>query len=193
MNYPRLDRAIRAATKWHAGQDREGDSPLPYITHPMEVLILLRTVGKVLHEELLCAAILHDVLEETDATPEQIEEIAGARVRSLVQELTRVEPSAQETKGLSKEAIWKLRALRLLDEIRGQSRDAQQIKLADRLSNVREAKRTKPPEKRDRYLWQTFRILEIVPREVNPPLWDAIRAELPEAEVPEPYPHLASS
>jgi (p)ppGpp synthase/HD superfamily hydrolase len=56
---------------------------------------------------------------------------------------------------------------------------AQTVKLADRLSNVREGKRTKRNGKLERYLAQTRRILEIVSRDVNPGLWDAIQAELP--------------
>lgn len=188
MVYPVLDKCLQAAAVWHAGSERDGAFPLPYFTHPVEVTMNLRVVGGVTDERLLCAAALHDVLEDTSAKPAEIERLAGKAVLKLVQELTRNEPSAEETHGLTKEQIWKLRAIRLLEEIESMSPEAQQVKLADRLSSVREAKRTKPPAKRDRYLWQTLRILEIVPREVNPGLWEAIKAELPEREVPEPEP-----
>jgi guanosine-3',5'-bis(diphosphate) 3'-pyrophosphohydrolase len=186
MTYPLLDQCIQAAARWHSGVERDGENPLPYITHPIEVLVNLRVVGRVTDEGLLCAAVLHDVLEDTDAKPEEIERLAGPRVRGLVEELTREEPAEAQIQGMTKDQVWKLRARLLLQEIGTMSSDAQQVKLADRLSNVREAKRTKPPRKVERYLWQTFRILEIVPRDVNRGLWDAIRAELPKSEVPEP-------
>lgn len=178
MHYPRLDRAILLAAKLHAGQEREGDAPLPYLTHPLEVLLALRYVGGVIEEDLLCAAALHDVVEESNADLKEIGRETSARTADLVRELTRREPTAEERKGLDKDAIWKLRANMLLDEIRKMSADAQQVKLADRLANVREAKRTKAGPKWERYAWQTEEILNIVPRERNPGLWDGIRAEL---------------
>jgi (p)ppGpp synthase/HD superfamily hydrolase len=179
MTYKRLDKAIQLAAKWHAGEERDGENPLPYITHPMEVLVNLRYVGGVTDEDMLCAAALHDVLEESDATPEEIAAAVGARVRDLVQELTRREPTKKETAGLTKEEVWQLRADMLLTEIARMSHAAQAVKLADRLSNVREGKRTKLGQKLERYLAHTYLILETVPREVNPALWDAIQAELP--------------
>lgn len=178
MTYPRLQAAIELAVRLHRDQERDGDNPLPYCTHPIEVVSLLRNVGGVTDEDLLCVAALHDVLEETDIDPVEIEKEFGSRASALVKELTRKEPTAQETKGLDKNAIWKLRAEMLLEEIRHMSAQAQQVKLADRLSNVREAKRTKSGQKLERYIWQTEEILKIVPKPVNPGLWKAIRAEL---------------
>ena len=175
---PVPDHAIRAAVEWHAGQLRDGDDPLPYVTHPIEVLSLLRHVGCVTDPDALCAAVLHDVLEETSVTPEQIEAVVGPRARDLVVALTREEPDDEETKGMSKEEIWRLRSHLLLEEIAKMPPDAQEIKLADRLSNVRAAKRAKKPDKLARYLRQTQQILDIIPRKVNPGLWDAIKAEL---------------
>ncbi|MGV3616073.1 MAG: HD domain-containing protein [Fimbriimonas sp.] len=179
MVYKRLDKAIGLAARWHAGEERDGDHPLPYFTHPIEVLVNLRYVGGVTDEDQLCAAALHDVIEESDATFEEIEAAVGARVRDLVRELTRREPTKKETQGLTKEEVWQLRADMLLEEIGRMSPAAQAVKLADRLSNVREGKRTKLGDKLTRYLVHTYQILETVPREVNPALWDAILAELP--------------
>lgn len=174
----KLDEAIRWAAELHAGQLRDGDAPLPYIVHPIEVLSNLRYVGQVTDPDMLVAAVLHDTLEETDAEPDEIESRFGARVRTLVIDLTRHEPSASEAEGLSPKELWKLRADMLLDEIAKMPGDAQAIKLADRFSNLREAKRTKKGDKLDRYVWQTLRILEIVPKPVNRGLWEAISGEL---------------
>ena len=181
MIYRRLDRALLLAARLHAGQEREGDAPLPYLTHPVEVLIALRYVGGETDEDLLCAAALHDTVESSNADLAEIARETSERAAVLVKELTRREPTKAETQGLDKDAIWRLRANMLLDEIRAMSPEAQRVKLADRLANVREAKRTKSGPKWERYAWQTEEILRIVPQERNPGLWDAIRRALESA------------
>ena len=178
MHYPLLDKALLLASKLHAGQEREGEDPLPYITHPIEVLLALRHEGGVTDEDLLCAAALHDTVEESNADLRIILKETTEKTAALVGELTRREPTADERRGLDKEAVWRLRADMLLDEIRAMSPDAQRVKLADRLANVRDARRTKAGPKWGRYAWQTEEILRIVPRGRNPGLWDAVRREL---------------
>jgi len=170
-----LDAAIEFAAKAHRGQVRDGESPLPYITHPVDVLANLRYVGGVTDSDMLCAAILHDVVEESRVTLEEIESRFGKRVRGLVEELTRREPTASEIEGMTKDQIWELRANMLLDEIEKMSPTAQAIKLADRLSNIKEAERVKLGKKLKRYREQTVKILKIVPKKVNPGIWEAIR------------------
>ncbi len=179
MRYPRVDQALRMAAEWHGGAERDGADPLPYLTHPVEVMTCLRYVGAVVDEDLLCAAVLHDVLEETKVSPDELQKLFGLRPRELVQELTRTEPSTKETAGLSKDQVWELRSNMLLGEIAQMSSAAQQIKLADRLSNLREAARTKTGRKLTRYFVQTRQILITVPRSVNSGLWDAIQGLLP--------------
>lgn len=178
VGYERVQNAIEWAAGWHRGQIRDGEQALPYVTHPIEVLSYLRHVGEVTDEDLLCTAVLHDLLEETAAPVEEIEAKFGPRVKALVEELTRREPTEHETEGLTKDEIWKLRAGMLVDEVFEMSEDAQRVKLADRLANVREAKRTKTPKKLARYLDQTREILRVVPKKVNPKLWKAIEDEL---------------
>ena len=79
---------------------------------------------------------------------------------------------------MTESEIWQLRSSLLLDEIRKMSPDSQKIKLADRLSNTRFALTSKISGKLERHLGQTEEILKIIPRKVNPGLWDAIRSEL---------------
>jgi (p)ppGpp synthase/HD superfamily hydrolase len=179
----KLDEAIQLAVKLHAGQARDGDDPLPYIVHPIEVLANLRNVGRVTDEDMLVAAVLHDTVEESDADLDKISHQFGKHVKELVKELTRREPKKKQTEGLSLEEVWMLRSDILLEEIAKMSHDAQAIKLADRLSNVQEALRTKQGDKLSRYLAQTVQILDTVPKEVNPALWQAIAMVL-EASVP---------
>jgi guanosine-3',5'-bis(diphosphate) 3'-pyrophosphohydrolase len=175
-----LSMAVEMATRAHAGMWREGESPLPYVTHPVEVLMNLRYIGGVVDGEVLCAAALHDTVEGDALTLDQIEHAFGPRVRSLVAEVTRTEPSPLQIANLSKDEVWQLRADMLVEEISKMSPDAQQIKLADRLANVRDAHRTKTGKKLRRYLGQTKQILQVVPRSRNKPLWDAIKSELSE-------------
>ncbi len=176
--FPSLHKAIRWAAKLHKNQDRDGDAPLPYLTHVIEVVSNLRFVGGVRDEEMLCAAALHDVVEQSAVELKEIEKKFGARVRALVEEMTRKEPTKKETKGMSPDQIWQLRSGMLLDEIKKMSKEAQQLKLADRLSNIRNAFQTKIGGKLERTVRQTEEILQIIPRTVNSSLWDAIKAEL---------------
>ena len=170
--------AIEIATRAHSGMWRDEQPALPYVTHVIEVVLNLRHVGQVADLEMLCAAALHDTVETDSLSVRDIEKGFGSKVASLVSELTRDEPSAIEIANLSKDEIWQLRADKLVSEISGMSAQAQVIKLADRLANVREAHRTKKGKKLKRYLGQTKQILSVVPRERNKFLWDAIHREL---------------
>jgi guanosine-3',5'-bis(diphosphate) 3'-pyrophosphohydrolase len=178
MTYSSLSAAILFAVEKHDGDFRDGDFGLPYSTHPIEVCSLLRYVGGVTDPDILCAAILHDVLEESDTKPAEIESKFGLRVSLLVNELTRTEPSEEEASKLSKEDLWRVRSNLLLSEIAAMSTDAQNVKLADRLANLRQAKVTRKGEKLRRYERQSKKILEIIPKTVNPSLWKAIASEL---------------
>ncbi len=169
---------MRFAVEKHDGDYREGEGGLPYSTHPVEVCVALRYIGGVTDEDMLCAAMLHDVLEETSITSAELEVHFGPRVSQLVLELTRREPSPHEVVNLTKEAVWELRSGILLDEISRMSPDAQAVKLADRLANFRQAKITRKAAKMRRYVSQTKQILEIIPKSVNPGLRKAIASEL---------------
>lgn len=175
VDMTKVDEALRWAAELHAGQVRDGEFALPYITHPVEVLIRLRWVGQVTDEALLCAAILHDTLEECDASPKEIERRFGSRVRALVEELTRQEPTPSETAGLDADEIYELRSRMLLDGIAKMSPDAMAIKLSDRLSNLEEAVRVRAYKKLKRYIRQTNAILKLIPKGVNRELWNAVR------------------
>lgn len=174
----RLQEAVRWAVELHADQWRDGDAPLPYITHPIEVMAFLRHVGGVTDENLLIVAALHDVVEETDVTLAEVKKRFGKRVADLLNEVTREEPTDEQIQGMTKDEIWALRSGMLLEEIKRMSPDAQRVKLADRLSNVKGAHQTKTGKKLKRYIDQSHEILRIIKRDVNPGLWDAIEKEI---------------
>lgn len=178
MPYSLLSKAIAFAAEKHDGDFRDGDHGLPYATHPIEVCTLLRYTGRVTDEAQLCAAALHDILEETTVEASELEALFGSEVAGLVVELTRTEPPVSEIEGLSKQKIWEIRSELLLNDIKKMSPSAQAVKLADRLANLRQAKVTRKGEKLDRYVRQTKRLLAIIPKSVNRDLWRAIEAEL---------------
>jgi len=172
----KLAKAIRFAAKAHKGQFREGEPELPYITHPIDLINKLAYIGEVKDEEILIAAALHDVIEETDVELDRIKEKFGERVAAIVSELTREEPTAEVAASLGEEELRDLRNKMLLDGVKNMGPDARVVKLADRLSNLQAAEKTRPPEKLERYRSQSRQILKIIPRKTNPPLWDAINA-----------------
>ena len=81
LNTELLDRAILFAVKAHAGTERRGKG-FPYIVHPMEAMEIVATITP--DQELLAAAALHDTVEDTDVTVEQIREEFGERIANLV-------------------------------------------------------------------------------------------------------------
>ncbi|MDI9641285.1 HD domain-containing protein [Kamptonema cortianum] len=174
MNEPFLQRALQLALERHSGQWRDGQTPLPYVFHPIGVMHNLIHTGGIRDESILAAALLHDLVEETETSILEIQSEFGSRVAELVREVTRIEPTESERRGLTAEEIWELRTNRLLAEISAMSTDAQCIKLADRLDNLRESSATRSPKKHERYLRQTIRILAIIPEDVNKPLWHAV-------------------
>lgn len=176
--YPRLHKAIRYAAKKHRFMDRDGDFPLPYITHPVEVVRHVRQLAGIVDEDVLCAAALHDLLEDTDVTLADVERKFGSRVAALVAEVTRRTLSPEETVGKSPDEVWSLRNDELMSEIDRMSPEAKVIKLADRLSNITEALKTRSGPKLRRYVEQTRQILQRIPRSTSPPLYDAIESAL---------------
>ena len=120
----RVSDALLFATGAHGDQRRKYTGE-PYIIHPIEVMMLVRQYGG--DETMQIAALLHDVVEDTNVEPWQIETSFGVRVRALVDQLT--EPAHLGNRATRKAA----EAARL-----GQvSADAQTIKCADLISNTR--------------------------------------------------------
>lgn len=156
---------------------RDGESALPYLHHPLEVAHLLRWLGGVTDEAQIAAAILHDTVEESGVSAAQIEEEFGVKISSLVDELTRTEPTQDQVAARTKQEIYELRTSLMMQGILKMSPEAQRIKLADRLSNWREAKLVRPRKKLARYRAQTKLILKAIPRSVSPPLWDTLSRE----------------
>src|SRR6266403_2155928 len=80
--------ALRFAAQKHSRQRRKDSDATPYINHPIAVAEVLARVGGVTDLATLQAAILHDTIEDTQTTPQELDEQFGQDVRLLVQELT---------------------------------------------------------------------------------------------------------
>ena len=129
LNTAVLDRAIIFAVKAHSGTERRGKG-YPYIVHPMEAVEIVATMTR--DQELLAAAALHDTVEDTDVTVEQIREEFGDRVAELV-----ASESDEMPAGVSEEDSWHARKQAAIDRLAGASRDAKMVALGDKLSNMR--------------------------------------------------------
>lgn len=123
-----LDRAITFAVKAHQGMERKGKG-FPYIVHPMEAVCIVATMTN--DQELLAAAALHDVIEDTDTTADDLKKEFGERVAMLV------EAESDDKTGGSKTETWHQRKQDTLDRLRNADLDIKIVALGDKLSNMR--------------------------------------------------------
>ena len=129
LNTELLDRAIVFAVRAHAGTERRGKG-FPYIVHPMEAVEIVATMTP--DQKLLAAAALHDTVEDTEVTVEQIRAEFGERIASLV-----ASESDTFEQGVSEEDSWHARKQAAIDRLASASRDAKIVALGDKLSNMR--------------------------------------------------------
>ena len=139
----RILEAAQFAARHHATQKRKGEAGEPYINHLIEVAELIVSNSDLLDTNLVMAAFLHDVVEDTAVTPQELEQRFGHDVLSLVMEVT-------DDKSLPKE----MRKAKQIENAHQQSPRAQILKLADKISNLR-ALLSSPPAN-----WSVQRKLE---------------------------------
>ncbi len=128
----RVLEAARFAARHHAGQRRKGASAEPYIVHPLEVAQVLAEAGEE-DSDVLVASVLHDVIEDTPVSAEDLADRFGKRVADFVREVS-------DDKSLPKVERKRLQiahAPRL-------SPGAKRIRLADKISNVRSMRHDPP-------------------------------------------------
>jgi GTP diphosphokinase / guanosine-3',5'-bis(diphosphate) 3'-diphosphatase len=141
-----IERAYEVAAYWHAGQQRKSGDP--YITHPLAVATILAELG--MNHETICAALLHDTVEDTAYTLAEISREFGDDVAALVDGVTKLEKvkygEAAAAETVRKMVVAMSRDIRVLV-----------IKLADRLHNMRTL-RYLPREKQERKARETLEI-----------------------------------
>lgn len=120
-------KAVYFAAQKHRGQMRKGNDDAPYINHPLEVVKLLTDIGKIEDFEILIAAVLHDTLEDTKTSTEEITVHFGDKICKMVVELT-------DDQSLSKSERKELQ----IEHAPHLSPGAKLVKLADKISNIRD-------------------------------------------------------
>lgn len=120
-----FDKAVAFATQAHRGTERRGKG-YPYIIHCMEASSIVATITN--DPEMLAAAILHDTVEDTSVTIEEIRKEFGDRVADLV---------AHETAPLPDDAPWRNRKEAQLAQLTQAAYDSKVVALGDKLSNMR--------------------------------------------------------
>jgi guanosine-3',5'-bis(diphosphate) 3'-pyrophosphohydrolase len=133
--------AVDFALKYHGDQRRPTGAP--YLEHLLEAVeVLVRGAG-VTDPEMLCAAVLHDVVEDTPATVEDVRARFGDRVAAMVGWVTKPEPDEGTDRKTAKNAY--------LSHLKEAPDDAIVVKLADRASNVQTLRNLGLPKQREYY------------------------------------------
>ena len=124
-----LDKAVVFAVRAHSGTERRGQG-VPSIVHPLEAVEIVSTMTS--DQQLLAAAVLHDTVEDTCVTLEQIRDEFGDLVASIVEA-----ESDKNANGLSAKDSWHDRKKGAIDRLAKASREAKIVALGDKLSNMR--------------------------------------------------------
>lgn len=133
MDTELLDRAIMFAVQAHHNSERRGKG-FPYIVHPMEAVEIVATITP--DQELLAAAALHDTIEDTDVTVEQLRAEFGDRIANLVHaESDQI--NGELFNGENEEETWHARKQAAIDRLAAAPHDAKIVALGDKLSNMR--------------------------------------------------------
>ena len=141
-----VDQAIRFAVDAHAGTERRGKG-FPYVIHVLESMAIIATMT---HDpELLAAAALHDTVEDTDVTIDEIRKRFGSRVADIVQAETDIQVAEEGHR-----KTWRMRKQEAIDRIAAASLDGKMVALGDKLSNMRAIARDY--HKKGDALWNIF-------------------------------------
>jgi len=142
-----LAKAVAFAADKHRNQRRKDAEASPYINHPIALVNVLANEGGVGDVVVLCAAVLHDTIEDTETTSEELNAIFGQKVASVVMEVT-------DDKSLEK----LVRKQRQVEHAPHISTEAKLVKLADKISNLRDILASPPADwtaerKQDYFEW----------------------------------------
>lgn len=124
---PIIFTALAFASKKHRDQRRKDTSASPYINHPISLANVLCNEGKISDPKVICAALLHDTIEDTETTEEELRHTFGKAIAKIVVEVT-------DDKALPKAE----RKLAQIEHAGHSSKRAKLVKLADKISNLRD-------------------------------------------------------
>lgn len=167
-----LLKAIHFAAAKHIRQRRKSSGDIPYINHPIEVAFTLFEIGGIRDPAILTSAILHDTIEDTNTTAEEISTVFGQDICAIVLEVS-------DDKRLPKAERKRLQILNAPHK----SISARLVKLADKICNIRDILHAPPPdwstERQEEYLDWTAQVVNGL-RGINPALeneYDTLLAE----------------
>jgi guanosine-3',5'-bis(diphosphate) 3'-pyrophosphohydrolase len=157
--FPGFVRALAFASRKHSLQRRKDADASPYINHPIALVSILAVEAGITDHETLCAALLHDTIEDTDTSVEELTETFGQTIAALVQEVT-------DDKQLPKAE----RKLRQVEHAAHLTPKARLIKLADKIANLRDVAGSPPADwplaRRQEYFDWAKQVVDRIP---NPP------------------------
>ena len=137
--------ALVFAAHKHRDQRRKDEDASPYINHPIALADILVNEGGVTDHVVLCAAILHDTIEDTETTYEELMVAFGREIADVVAEVT-------DDKSLDKAE----RKLLQIEHAAHASPRAKLVKLADKTCNLRDIATTPPADWSDERRWEYF-------------------------------------
>lgn len=139
-----IKRAAEFAAKVHEGKVRKG-TRIPYVVHPYEAAVIASGITS--DPDVISAALLHDVIEDTDVTYEELKAEFGTRIADLVQ---------AESEDKSK--TWKERKSATIERLKTAAREEKIICLGDKLSNLRSTASEKL--RKGDEIWKKFRVTD---------------------------------
>ena len=130
-----LLKALRFSALKHKNQRRKDVDASPYINHPISLASILCNEAHITDVEVICGALLHDTVEDTETKPEELESEFGSAIKNIVMDVT-------DDKSLEKHE----RKQAQIDHAAHISDQAKLVKLADKISNLRDVSINPPPE-----------------------------------------------
>ena len=157
LNHTLILKAANFSAQKHSKQRRKDEESSPYVNHPIAVALAIAEIGGVDDPEVLAAALLHDTIEDTETTPEELEAEFGKNVCEYVLEVS-------DDKSLPKEE----RKRKQIEHARHLSKGAALIKLGDKISNVTDVMNDPPDDwdikRRQEYLDWAEKVIENCPK-----------------------------
>lgn len=144
---PRIEKAIQKAAILHDGQYRKGEGEPPYIIHPFSVVLLLANYTD--DENTIVAGLLHDTIEDTDYTKEDMEQDFGKEVTEIVLGVT--ETKKEDGKALP----WKVRKEEYIQKLKAAPEASLMVSAADKIHNL--TSMTNECGKRGTDIWKIFK------------------------------------
>ena len=171
---PKFIRALQFASRKHSTQRRKDADASPYINHPIALVSILAVEAGIQDPDVLCAALLHDTIEDTNTTPDEIVMKFGEFIAGIVSEVT-------DDKSLAKQQRKELQ----IEHAPKLSREAGLVKFADKIANLRDVAHSPPAnwelQRRQEYFDWAKSVVDNIPEppQILRELFDAAYARRP--------------